>query len=175
MKYSIILLFVFGCINCFAQLPKSPKERGWPYPIEMTIEDQSKIWPGPGPGYIMTWYDHDKWIDSDMVFSEIFYEKDFPKMEKGVMCFELNEFHSWMPCDCKPIDKLNAAIRYRYKHDKEFKRKEDSALRSAILRLENDSLWIPPVDSAAEKLYLINMELERYEHPMVPPKNMPCN
>lgn len=126
MKY-ILLILLFPIMVLGQKLPLSPKERGWPYRIEMTPEDMSKI--NAGPGYVITWYDHSKWIDSNRVFAEIFNDSHHWAMKKGIICFELNESHNWIACNCAPIDKFSADLQYRYKHDKEFKRKEDSAIR----------------------------------------------
>jgi hypothetical protein len=130
MKHLLIFLLVVG----------SGSVRG--QGSEMTSDDMGKF--TAGPGYLIAWYNHEG-------IAEIFREKDFYKGKGGVLCFKL-EYHQWYACSCKTIDSSINAIRYRYKHDKEFKREEDSATRSALERFE--------------KLFEIDEELKQYEKPL---------
>jgi hypothetical protein len=128
MKYIPLLLFIF--------LSGSVLGQGR---IEMNVDDMSKI--EAGPGYVITYYQNDSYLDSNKVFCEIFHFSDFdsgfPK-QRGILCFELVYGHHWLACDCEPIDSAIMELQARYKYDKEFKRHGDSCMRAALDRFEKN-------------------------------------
>lgn len=126
-KHLLLLFILLGSAFC-------SRGQNWNHSPKMTIDDMIMI--EPGMGYVMTWHDHDKWIDSNKVFCEIYKESREFKTYRGVLCFELLYNHRWRSCDCEPIDSSIAELQFKYKYDKEFRKQEDSAIKISLDRLK---------------------------------------